>query len=162
MYISCLKSCQTTIDLGKISKRKKSQNWLETQASVQSLLQKLFFGYRCQNVRKSRCQSFLVLSIFCLIFLLFVKYFITDCRYCNDFYYFDFKSKHLNQCQDKLELSPEQMLCECSETICKVHELFTKLVKTSNYSARQTESYFFQDIAHLLRIHQPFSNSRLV
>ena len=39
------------------------------------------------------------------------------------------------------------MLCECSETICKVHELFTKLVKTSNYSARQTESYFFQGIA---------------
>lgn len=39
------------------------------------------------------------------------------------------------------------MLCECSGTICEVHELFTRLVKTSNYSVRQTESYFFQGIA---------------
>ena len=33
--------------------RENSQNWLETQGSVQSPLQKLIFGNSGQNVRKS-------------------------------------------------------------------------------------------------------------
>ena len=42
----------------------KSQNWVETQAIVQSSLQKLVFGNSFQNLLKSRYQSFWVLSNF--------------------------------------------------------------------------------------------------
>ena len=64
--------------LGKIVNEKKFQNWVEAQTSVQSLLQKLFFANSSQNLPKSKCQSFL--AKFRVIFLLFAKYFVTDCK----------------------------------------------------------------------------------
>ena len=42
----------------------KSQNWVETQSSVQSPLQKFICGNNGQNLSKSRYQSFVVLCNF--------------------------------------------------------------------------------------------------
>ena len=44
--------------------KRKSQNWVETQASAQSDLQNLIFGNSDLKLRKGRYQSFLVLSNF--------------------------------------------------------------------------------------------------
>ena len=44
--------------------KRKSQNWMETQASVQSPLEKIILGNSGQNLHKSRYQSFLALYAF--------------------------------------------------------------------------------------------------
>ena len=53
---------------GNWKRKTKSQNWIEKQTSVKSLLQKLIFGNRNQNLRKSRYQTFLVLLNFTWFF----------------------------------------------------------------------------------------------
>ena len=50
--------------LGNQEMTMKSQVWVESQASVQSLLQKVISVNRGQTATKKRYQSFLVLSIF--------------------------------------------------------------------------------------------------
>ena len=56
----------------------KSQNWLETQASLHSSLLKLVFGDSCTNyVKAKQISRFSGLVQFFLIFLLFTKYFVT-------------------------------------------------------------------------------------
>ena len=53
------------MDLRKLGK-KKSQNWVETQANIQSNQEKLIFENSGQNLRKSRYRSFLAFSSFAL------------------------------------------------------------------------------------------------
>ena len=66
-------SCQLPHELPKDLKlrflenqvrKRKFQNWVETQVSVYCALQKLIFGNSDQNLRKSRYKSFVVLSNF--------------------------------------------------------------------------------------------------
>ena len=75
--------------LGNLENRRKSSNCVETQASVQFLLQRLIFGNNAQNLRKSRYLSdeFSGLVQFYLIFLLMTKYFVSDCRCSSGSYY---------------------------------------------------------------------------
>ena len=62
----------------------KSQNWVETQAIVQSPHKKLIFGNSGQNLRNTKYQSFWSCSIL-LDFLTFSHVFCTDCRSLNFF-----------------------------------------------------------------------------
>ena len=57
----------------------KRQIWMKTEPSVQSPSQKLNFNNSSQKLRKSRCQSFAVLSNFYRISLLCSKYVVQCC-----------------------------------------------------------------------------------
>ena len=49
--------------------KKKHQNWVERQDSVQSLIQKLVLGNNGQELHKSKDQDFLVLPNLACLFL---------------------------------------------------------------------------------------------
>ena len=64
--------------------KKKSQNWVQIQANVQSPFQHIIFGNSSHNVRKSRYQSFwscpVLLGFLAFLVLLGFLGFVGGCR----------------------------------------------------------------------------------